>query len=402
MTANAIDPPHKSRKRHDDNQSIAQDSPNSRTNNAELYRRLALYQHDKTLWVGPHDLKPKDFFPVIAGGNTVAWVGYMPREKLPTGSSKAFVEAFNWSQKILVISLLFLNILLAFALTKHFILPIKQVMAHARALTSSQYATRFEQSKRQDELGMLMKNMDTLAETLKEQQDSQRRWLADVAHELRTPLAVLTGEIEAIVDGIRPNTLEQIQSLQQEVHHLQRLVEDLRQLSLSDMGALSYFFEQFDIGELLSDVIERMSKQLAESKLAFEAHGLDKLVVIEADATRLTQVFHNILTNSCRYTDAPGHIKLTLLDSTEHIDVIVEDSAPSVDDKLLEQLFEPLFRVDQARVKVKGGSGLGMSISRAIVKAHQGNISVKQSILGGIKVAIRLPKEQHGTENFSR
>jgi two-component system sensor histidine kinase BaeS len=215
--------------------------------------------------------------------------------------------------------------------------------------------------------------------------------LADVSHELRTPLTVIRGEIEALQDGIRQVDAKALESLHVEVLCLNKLVDDLHQLALADAGDLHYARDHVDLVQMVGDVAERFKSRVENAGLRLTTKLPDKALPMHADIGRLTQVISNLLENSVRYTDAGGNVVVTLRQDGQHAEFSIEDSAPGVPDGAHARLFERLYRVDQARSRGRGGSGLGLSICKSLIEAHQGRIVAMPSSLGGLKLLIRLP-----------
>jgi two-component system sensor histidine kinase BaeS len=215
--------------------------------------------------------------------------------------------------------------------------------------------------------------------------------VADISHELRTPLAILGGEIEAIQDGLQDLSYESIGSLQVEVFRLNRLVDDLYQLALSDVGALAYRKFDVNLTDILCEAIDRARQKLAERSLTLSALLLQDPVIVFADAERLAQLFDNLLENSQKYTDAGGTIDISLESDTGCATVNIKDSAPGVTEEERGKLFDRLYRVEGSRSRLSGGAGLGLAICRNIVAAHEGAIEAFHSPFGGIWIRITLP-----------
>src|SRR5258706_98025 len=182
------------------------------------------------------------------------------------------------------------------------------------------------------------------AGTLESTDPLRRRFMADVARELRTPLAVLSGELEALEDGVRPLSRESLASLRGEVNALSKLVNDLNQLALADVGALAYRKEKFDVAPLLEQGLESYRDRLAERGLALEA-SLDKGAVVFADADRLQQMFRDLLENAARSTDRARRCPVALRRAGGELAIDFEDTAPGVPSDALPHLFERFYRV---------------------------------------------------------
>jgi two-component system sensor histidine kinase BaeS len=237
-----------------------------------------------------------------------------------------------------------------------------------------------------------------MALTLEKHNKDQRQWVADISHELRTPVAVLQGEIEALLDGVRPITPETVRSLHAEALRLNRLVEDLYELSLSDIGALSYRKELLDVADVLNVSLDGFRAEFGRKNITLRTDpSAEQNVVAYADWGRLEQLFANLLENSLRYTDAGGETAVNLALSNSHIIIKFQDSAPGVPERNLDRLFERLYRVEGSRSRTSGGAGLGLAICKNIVEAHEGSISAHQSPLGGLLIRISLPLARRGS-----
>jgi two-component system sensor histidine kinase BaeS len=278
---------------------------------------------------------------------------------------------------------------LAFALARWLLAPVRALAAGTRALAAGDYAQRIP-ATRNDELGALATDFNHLATSLERHRDARRQWGADIAHELRTPLSVLRGEIQALQDGVRAPSAHAFDSLYAESERLGKLIEDLYHLALADAGALEYRFEALDAAELVHEAIEMQRNACTDAGLAIE-QALVALPPVRGDARRLAQLLDNLLANARRYTDAPGRIRVELGASGDNARLIVEDTPPGVAVADRPRLFDRLYRVDASRSRAAGGAGLGLAICRAIVDAHGGRIATDASPLGGLRVIVDLP-----------
>jgi two-component system sensor histidine kinase BaeS len=237
----------------------------------------------------------------------------------------------------------------------------------------------------------LSRDFNHLAVTLEQSREARRKWGADIAHELRTPLSILRGEIQAMQDGVRATTPQALDSLQTECARLGGLIEDLYHLSLADAGALDYRFEVLDLDEIVADAIDAHKDACAAKGLELTS-DVQPHAIVDGDARRLSQLLDNLLTNSQRYTDAPGRIRVAITSDAKFARLIVDDTAPGVPPSALPQLFDRLFRVESSRSRAVGGAGLGLSIAKAIVEAHHGRIVAEASPLGGLRIVVELPR----------
>jgi two-component system sensor histidine kinase BaeS len=243
------------------------------------------------------------------------------------------------------------------------------------------------------EIAELMQDINTMTVELARLEEARRSWIAQISHELRTPLSVLRGELEAIEDGARAPTPQVLSSLRDEVLQLNRLVDDLHTLSVADMGGMRCEPTEGDAHVWLWRVAHRFAAQAQKKGLVLQLPPKKALPIpAQWDFGRIEQLLTNLLTNSLRYTDAPGTVVVDWQCDARQLTLTVDDSAPGVSAADLRELFEPLFRGDRARQRGdQHGSGLGLSIARSIAKAHHGTITASTSPRGGLQLCVRLP-----------
>jgi two-component system sensor histidine kinase BaeS len=352
--------------------------------------RLMLFDAERKQLIGrPEAAALAVLRPVEVGGGTVGYLGYVPRPELVASIERLYIERQHVTFSVIAVAMLAAALVLGAGLAHWLARRIRALARGANALARGDYNVRLE-ARGHDELAHLARDFNALAGTLEHTRQARQQWIADIAHELRTPLAILRGEIESLQDGVRPLTQASIASLASETARLARLVEDLHTLSMSDLGALTYHKEPVPIAEAIEDAIAAQGTEIAARELAVETE-LDEAALVFADETRLAQVFTNLLQNSLRYTDAPGKIAVAAARAGDHVVIRWEDSAPGVPAAELSRLTDRLYRVESSRSRAGGGSGLGLAIAAAIIEAHGGTLVAKPSMLGGLLVEISLP-----------
>jgi two-component system, OmpR family, sensor histidine kinase BaeS len=336
--------------------------------------------------------------PIVVAGTTVGFLAVTSRQQLSEQADVLFAEQQQNDFFLLTLVLGAISALIAFPAATILTRPVREVVAGTRVLTTGDYTSRIA-VRGSDELSQLSEDFNTLAKTLSQNQTARQQWIADISHELRTPLAILRGELEAVQDGIRPLNAQTLDSLHHEVVHLTTLVNDLHELSLSDVGALVYKKEPLDLVEILEICVDQHRslalKQQLQLKLEPAAAAADKVLAVMGDPDRLLQLFDNLLQNSCRYTHNGGEVRVQAHEQGDLIIVQWFDSAPGVSDKDIDHLFDRLYRVEMSRNRAKGGSGLGLAICQNIVKAHDGTITACHSPLGGLQLTIAFPRYPH-------
>lgn len=340
--------------------------------------------------------------PIMVDGEAVGEVRSEPRRQISSPLETDFSRQQLTTSWMIGIGSLVLAFAASLILARGMLAPVRRMINSVAQLSNGNYAHRMNES-RSDELGELTRDLDRLGATLEASQSSRKRLLADVSHELRTPLTVLTGEIEALKDGLRMFDETQLDSLDQEVQRLRHLVDDLYELSISDVGGLRYQFASVELTDSLQNTIDGLHQRAAEKGIelsftkleaqgkAIAANAGDGKVIVAADVRRIDQLLQNLLENSLAYTDAPGRIVVELLKTEVAAVVTIDDTAPGVTDNDCEQLFDPLFRQESSRSRRTGGAGLGLAVCRNIVVAHGGTITASPSALGGVSISIQFP-----------
>ncbi len=285
--------------------------------------------------------------------------------------------------------------------------PLADVMAAAQAIADGDLSVRVPEPKHgPDDFGRLARSFNHMAQEL-ERSDRQRRNLtADVAHELRTPLHIIQGNLEGVLDGVYEPTEEHIGATLDETRALARLVDDLRTLSLAEAGQLPLVWETVDVAGLLADVSTSFSGQAEAAGIDLRvelatgnSNGADPgstFMEITADAGRLDQVLSNLLSNALRHTPAGGSITLHGEPTHDGIRIIVRDTGQGIPAEDLPFVFDRFWCGDRSRSHAGGaGSGLGLAIARQLVHAHGGHISVESQPGQGTTFTIELPAREN-------
>ncbi len=366
--------------------------------------RLCVLDRAKGFVVGdrtaPEEL---DLRAILVADRTVGWLGLRPRSISDTPLEATYLQ--RQLRLVLVVGscLLLVTGVVALLLSRQVVRPVKAISQATRSLTQRQLETRIELDS-DDEFGQLATDFNEMAATMQAFEQERRRWISDIAHELRTPLAILRGEIEAVQDGVRELRPATIESLHVEVVRLAKLVEDLHQLAVADTGAQVMRMSAIDLIDVVRTTAQPWQTRLGSHGIRLQ---LDLPATAEAlvrgDSDRLQQVITNLLENSLRYAGAGAVVTLrTTLDKTQAV-VEVQDSGPGVPAQSLPHLFERLYRVEKSRSRRLAGSGLGLAICKQIVTAHRGEIRAANADSGGLIVTIMLPMlmnegegEKHG------
>jgi two-component system sensor histidine kinase BaeS len=357
-----------------------------------LRLRLGVLDANKQVVVGSPQSRPGDTLrPITYVGETVGWLRISPLQTITDELDRHFLAQQSRAFGLIITISLALAAGVSILLAHHLLAPVRDLASGTRALAAGQFSTRLRVTSG-DELGQLATDFNLLAHTLERNEHMRRQLTADISHELRTPLSILHGEIEALQDGIRPCNTDTLQSLHSEVVRLNTLVDDLYELSLSDLGALHYRKATIDLGTVLDDALTAYRDRFASKEITVESSFmLHAPVLVFADVERLHQLFANLLENTLRYTDPGGRLCVWYARHDKTVVIHFQDSAPGVPADALPKLFDRFYRVDTARMRSQGGAGLGLAICKNIVEAHGGEICAQPSPLGGVWMQITLP-----------
>ncbi|MCZ2720518.1 ATP-binding protein [Marinomonas sp. 15G1-11] len=362
---------------------------------SKYYRiRFLLFDENQKTIIGHGQFKKVKTEPVIVHDKIVGYVGLKSVRELVQDQTLRFVR--QQGEAFLLISAFMLTIaaLLTWPLAQWLSTPICSMRRATRKLSAGEFDTRLK-VKGHDEISDLGRDLNNLAKTLDKTRQARKRWVADTAHELRTPVAILRGEIEAIQDGIIKVTPDSLNSLLQETIHIGRMIDDLNQLSMHDMGSLNYHMEPANIDEVLKDTVQSMTRTFNDANITLELE-IDKKAKYElmADTDRLFQLFSNLMNNSLKYTDAPGSLNISISKTSDVIVIRFEDSSPGVSEEDKDRIFEQFYRVENSRNRATGGRGLGLAICNQIIEGHNGSMSAYHSPQGGLGIKINLPLNQ--------
>ena len=345
--------------------------------------------------------RPGQTRAVKVNGQTMAVLRLAERAGPAEGVDASFLRRQYVGLAVVAGGVLLIALVLARVVAVRWARPLAEAQVAARRIAAGEFGVRLpapHDGGGSSEIAGLHGDINAMADALSRLESSRQRWIAELSHELRTPLAVLRGEVEALVDGIRPLDQVALASLQEEIRRLSRLVEDFHLLATSELRALPCEFEAVAPAALLQAAVERVAARAKALGLVIEAPLPQVLPAAHWDAVRISQLLANLLENSLRYTEAPGIVQVTSRSLGSAVEIRLDDTPPGVPDGDLDRLFDPLYRADPSRSRAFGGSGLGLAIARAITLAHGGRLRAEPSSLGGLAMVLTLPlKPEAGT-----
>ena len=282
--------------------------------------------------------------------------------------------------------------LVSLLLARYLAAPLGQLSRVSRELATGDLAARVgvPLEKRQDEFGQLARDMDEMASRLQASQQANRRLLRDVSHELRSPLARLRVALEIARNKDQSQVAAELNRIELESERLEQLVDEVLSLLRETSGSYELKLERFELGELLQDLVNVVNYEINEAGSRVDLQATVGLF-IEADRELLWRTFENLLRNAIVHSGGQPVIGISAQRSGDEIRVTVSDSGPGIPEPHISRIFEPFYRVDEARNRRSGGHGLGLAIAASAVRRHGGAISAANRSRGGLAVTVRLP-----------
>jgi signal transduction histidine kinase len=279
-----------------------------------------------------------------------------------------------------------LTLLIGLLLARRFVSPLADVMSAAQSVAAGDLSARV-QVRGPGEVRGLSDSFNRMAATLEAADRQRRDLLADVAHELRTPLTIIRGRLEGVLDGVYPADVGHVAPVLEETYVLERLVEDLRLLTLAESRQLHFDPAPIDLAELAHRAAGLFEAEAADRNIALVLEVEAGVPRVTADPQRTAQVLGNLLSNALRFAPENGRVVISLRQTTQGVELAVSDNGPGVPEDELTRIFERFWRADKSRNRAAGGAGLGLAIARQLMEAQGGTISASNRAGGGLRVA---------------
>jgi histidine kinase len=304
-------------------------------------------------------------------------------QKILVGNFRAAVfDAFS----LAVVAAILAAILISLWMSRVIAEPVKEIAKASRRIAEGHYSDRVKAGLNQpeeelDEVSSLGLHFNQMAESLEHTETMRRQLMADVSHELRTPLTAIRGTAEGLVDGVIPPDEDTFQTILQESERMQRLVDDLQELSRVEAGQYQLQMTDFSLSDLFKKVEKRFSVQVKEKQVNLFLPDVGDWKVY-ADESRIDQVLQNLVGNALKYSSTGGNIWITATRKETNTCISVRDDGTGIDPEQLERIFTRFYRVDTSRSRESGGSGIGLTIAKHWVEAHGGKIWAESKGLG--------------------
>ena len=283
-------------------------------------------------------------------------------------------SSFNEALMYAALAATLVAIILSVYLSRSVVAPVQAMSLATQRIADGHYEERVRVPGA-DELAQLAMRFNQMAEKLNEVEAMRRRLIGDVSHELRTPLTAIKGSMEGLMDGVLPATQETYQQIHAEAGRLNRLVDDLQELSRVEARAYELKLRPLDVSSLVRTVIKRLTPRFESKRILLELSVAQNLPPILADEDRMVQIITNLTGNALQYTPEGGRITISAKRIDNEVQISVQDSGIGIPPEHLAQIFDRFYRVDKSRSRqAGGGSGIGLTIARALVEAHGGRI----------------------------
>jgi histidine kinase len=318
--------------------------------------------------------------------------------ELETSFRDAVNTALLWAGGAAVLA----SVVVSWVVSQQIVNPVRALVRLSKRIASGHYTERLE-VRSHDEVSELIQSFNQMAGALADSEIMRQRLIADVTHELKTPLASIKGYMEGLQDGVIPASPETFQSIHREASRLQRLVQDLQELSRAESGQMELELQPNDPRLLIEAAVEHLCPQFAEKGIALCTDLPDALPYIWVDRDRTGQVLMNLLGNALQYTPADGRVSVSAARQGTFVRFSVSDTGVGLAAEDRERIFQRFYRVDKSRSRASGGSGIGLTIARYLVEAQGGEIWAESEGAGrGSTFSFTLPIAEDFTKSSSK
>ena len=316
-------------------------------------------------------------------------MGGMHHRMMLGAAERTFVESYH--QSLWWIGFLFagVGLVVSYFLSGNITRPLRQLSQAAEKIRQGDLKQEVPVDT-QDEVGQLAEVFNQMSAELAANESNRQELLANIAHELKTPLAVLQGHLESMLDGVEEPEPDKLFSMQEEVMRLTRLVGDLRDLSLAQVRQLELHLQPVDLDEKVERAADMLEPLLEEKRLHFVKNMAPSLPVRQLDPDRVNQILYNLITNAIRYTHSGTSILLKTEPAGDRVRLTIADEGPGIAPEDLDHIFEQFYRGDKSRNRASGGSGIGLSLAKSFVEAQGGTITARNRKEGGAEFVVEL------------
>ncbi|MGG0938635.1 ATP-binding protein [Brevibacillus centrosporus] len=358
--------------------------------------QISLFDHERTLirtfgkTVSSAFSSKDDMIPIKDNEKTVGYIDIQYDNSNAMSLEEHFQIAHTNAMQWTMLALLLLVCIASIFIAKRIAKPIVNMSEAAQQVSKGDLSIRVALPKGKDELTVLVQAFNNLVRNLQRQEELRKRLTSDIAHELRTPLNTLLAQTEGMLDGIWEASPDHLEATRSEVLRLIRIVSDLDQVIQAEAGALKFSKEVTNLSQVVEGIVDSMTA-------AFQLHGINLTSQLNTDGwivgdkQRMAQVVSNLITNSLKHSSQGGEVIVSVEKKGSCVEVKVKDNGAGISPEDLPFVFERFYRGDRSRSREKGGTGLGLTIVKGIVEAHQGNITIESGIGKGTIITLTFP-----------
>ncbi|MGG7077037.1 sensor histidine kinase [Clostridium sardiniense] len=304
-------------------------------------------------------------------------------------SDLIFFETLN---RVLIIVgglAIIISVIIGFSISHTISKTVLKVIKATNLIAEGNYSHKINVKNNIREMNQMINSVNKLADNLEEQDKLRKILTRDISHELRTPLTTIQIQVEALIDGVLEPSEERLKSIFDEIQRLNRLVESLEKLARYESDSLVLNKEKTNIKDLIETLLVNFEKQFLDKNIKIELNLED--IICDIDKDKISQAIINIISNSIKYTVEQGYIEISDYRDKSKTYISIKDNGMGIDEKNIKYIFERFYRADESRTRSSGGVGVGLTISKAIVEAHGGDIKVKSKINKGSEFVIEIP-----------
>jgi signal transduction histidine kinase len=362
-------------------------------------QNLQLYDQHGNLVYDPHNLGIEGILeaeqlnaavPLVVHGTTAGYLYSPGSQQISSDLETSLLERLNRASINAALIAAGFALLLALLLTFYLLRPVRALTSAVTKMEEGDLAQRVAVHGN-DEIAALGGAFNQMATSLESEQERRKEMTADIAHELRTPLAVQRANLEAMLDGVEPRSDDNIRISLRQNELLERLVADLRTLALADAGELKLEFQKTEINNLTAGIIERFQQHAGQKGVQLTLSPAETLPALKLDPSRTEQILANLLENALRFSPEGGSIWVETGSGQDTVFISVRDSGPGIPADALPHVFERFYREDSSRSRQAGGTGLGLAIARKLAQAQGGTLSASNHPDGGACFRLALP-----------
>jgi two-component system OmpR family sensor kinase len=364
---------------------------------ADAEGQVVYHVRDRQIGRSIRMIRDENLLPIRVDGQTVGYLGVDIVVK--RGGPPEFVIGLAGILFLAALIVGSSGIVFGVLMSRSLTAPLNNLAEAAKSISTRDLSQRVEE-KGSDEMIAVSRSFNQMATDLEQAEQLRRNLLADVAHELRSPLTVLRGNLRAILDDVFPCDNNEIARLYEHTRFLSRLVNDLHELAQAEAKQLPLDLQETDLVQLITTTSDTFRPDAEARQITLRTDLSADLPPVQVDAARLRQVLQNLLANALRHTPSGGVITIGAKSDTGIVCLAVSDTGEGIPPDHLPHIFDRFYRADPARTRDKGGAGLGLAITRAIVEAHGGRISADSTGIAGegTTFTIELPSKQEQVE----